>query len=474
MKRFQLTLVLIVVFFFTTTSFCQTYPGTLLNIAGGSFTMGNNNPPPMFNDQDPEHLVGIDDFKMGETEVPNAYYVVFLNDMASLGNLIIEEGIPGDWSSTPEEIANGHAWSIMADSTLSGLWAGEVLIKLSDIAGGGQHPLNRCWIELDTTSYTFSVVEGYENWPASWVSWYGAMMYADYYGVNLPTEAEWEYAARAGQQLEYPTNDGNLSYSQANYGTGFGGPSGETYLTPVGELYPPNPFGLYNMAGNVSEWCLDWYDADFYQTCVDSNYYLNPINDNIPEDVEVKVLRGGNHTYPGIFAMSSHRFDTPPFVTTDHMGFRVVTRSVSIDIGVEYQSDWNLVGLPLEVEDASYNLIFPESIEGTLYSFDDEYSLETSLIQGEGYWLRFESAGSTTITGALMYEITISLNEGWNLISGLSEDISIYSVLDPDSIIVSGTLYGFSAGYVETDMLVPGRGYWIRANNSGNITLTSE
>jgi len=207
---------------------------------------------------------------------------------------------------------------------------------------------------------------------------------------------------------------------------------------------------------------------------VDNNNYLNPINDNIPEDVEVKVLRGGNHTYPGIFAMSSHRFDTPPFVTTDHMGFRVVTRSVSIDIGVEYQSDWNLVGLPLEVEDASYNLIFPESIEGTLYSFDDGYILETSFTQGEGYWLRFESAGSTTITGTPVIELTISLNEGWNLISGLSGDISIYSVLDPDSIIVSGTLYGFSGGYVETDMFVPGRGYWIRANNSGNIILTSE
>ena len=310
-----------------TISFCQTYPGTMIDIPGGTFIMGNNNQPPMFNDQDPEHAVTVDDFKMGETEVPNAFYVVFLNDMASLGNLIIEEGIPGDWSSTPEEIANGHAWSIMADSTLSGLWAGEVLIKLSDIAGGGQHPLNRCWIELDTTSYTFSVVEGYENWPASWVSWYGAMMYADYYGVNLPTEAEWEYAARAGQQLEYPTNDGNLSHSQANYGTGFGGPSGETYLTPVGELYPPNPFGLYNMAGNVSEWCLDWYDADFYQIIIDSNYCCNPINNNVPDGIDVKVLRGGNYTYPGAFAMSSHRFDTPPFVTTDHMGFRVVIRA---------------------------------------------------------------------------------------------------------------------------------------------------
>ena len=47
--------------------------------------------------------------------------------------------------------------------------------------------------------------------------------------IRLPSSSEWEYAARAGQQLEYPTNDGYLSYSQANYGTGFGGPSGETY-----------------------------------------------------------------------------------------------------------------------------------------------------------------------------------------------------------------------------------------------------
>ena len=333
----QFTLSSIIFFFLLGNAFCQTYPGTMINISGGTFTMGNNNQPFMFDDQGPEHLVTINDFILGETEVSNANYVIFLNDMASLGNLMAEEGVPGDWSSDSTEIANGHAWSILADSTLSGLWAGKVLIKLSDIAGGGQHFLNRCWIELDTTSYIFSIVEGYENWPASWVNWYGAMMYADYYGLSLPTEAEWEYAARAGQQLEYPTNDGNLSYSQANYGTGFGGPSGETYLSPVGELFPPNPFGLYNMTGNVSEWCLDWYDANFYQTCIDYDYYLNPFNDNIPEDVEVKVLRGGSHTYPGSFAMSSHRFDTPPFVTTDHMGFRVALRTQELNSKKELQ-----------------------------------------------------------------------------------------------------------------------------------------
>jgi formylglycine-generating enzyme required for sulfatase activity len=273
---------------------------------------------------------------MGETEVTNVDYVVFLNEMASLGNLFVEEGTPGDWSSDSIEISNGHAWSILADSALLGEWSGQVLIKLSNIAGGGQDPLNRCWIEWDSTSNIYSVVPGYENWPVAWVNWYGAMMYADYYNVSLPTEAEWEYAARAGQQLEYPTNNGYLSHSQANYGS-FGSTSDPNYLpylSAVGELFQPNPFGLFNMTGNVSEWCLDWYDPDFYQISVDSNYCCNPINNNVPVSIAVKVLRGGNYTYPGAFAMSSHRFDTPPFVTTDHMGFRVVIRE-QLDAKIE-------------------------------------------------------------------------------------------------------------------------------------------
>ena len=186
MKR---TLILILIISSIKISISQNYPGTMINIPGGTFIMGNNNQPQMFDDQDPEHSVTIDAFKMGETEVSNSHYVFFLNDMASLGNLMIEEGVAGDWSSDSTEIANGHAWSIIADSILSGVWVGKVLIKLSNIAGGGQNPLNRCWIELDTTSNTFTVIEDYVNWPASWVSWYGAMMYADYYGITLPSES---------------------------------------------------------------------------------------------------------------------------------------------------------------------------------------------------------------------------------------------------------------------------------------------
>ena len=142
---------------------------------------------------------------------------------------------------------------------------------------------------------------------------------------------------------------------------------------------------------------------------------------------------------------------------------------------VLYNTGWNIVGLPLDVEDASYSILFPESIEGTLYSFNGAYDPATNLINGEGYWLRFNEAGSTTISGTPINELTISLNEGWNLISGISTPLDITEIQDPDGIMISGTVYGFSSGsYSNEEIIEPGKGYWIRANSSGSIILISE
>ena len=140
---------------------------------------------------------------------------------------------------------------------------------------------------------------------------------------------------------------------------------------------------------------------------------------------------------------------------------------------VPYSSGWNIVGLPLDVDDASYSILFPESIEGTLYSFNGGYNLATSLIQSEGYWLRFSNDGNTTITGNIINELTISLSEGWNLITGLSTSFNISNIQDPDGIIIAGTVYGFiTEGYSSAEIIEPGKGYWIRANNPGSITLS--
>ena len=202
----------------------------------------------------------------------------------------------------------------------------------------------------------------------------------------------------------------------------------------------------------------------------------NQLTGEIPETIcNLSINWGvvddwGNNTF--------HIFNNqlcPPYPSCieEYVGYQDTTNCNQGSVTVDYQSGWNLVGLPLEVEDASYSNLFPESINGTLYSFGEGYILESTLVHGEGYWLRFENTGSTTIDGTPINELTISLNEDWNLVSGLSEDISIYSVSDPDSIIIPGTLYGFNEGYVETDILVPGEGYWLRAFEAGEITLSS-
>ena len=113
-----------------------------------------------------------------------------------------------------------------------------------------------------------------------------------------------------------------------------------------------------------------------------------------------------------------------------------------------------------------------ETIENTLFFFDDAYIPDTIMTEGEGYWLRFESEGAVTIMGNPISELSINLSEGWNLISGISEEVSMNAISDPEGIIVPGTLYGFNGGYVEMDMIVPGKGYWIRANSLGSIILT--
>jgi len=130
--------------------------------------------------------------------------------------------------------------------------------------------------------------------------------------VRLPAEAEWEYACRAGSRTRFCFGD---SDSQLGEYAWYGGNSGRK-THPVGQKRP-NPWGLYDMHGNVWEWCLDWYDSDYYE---DSP----PADPRGPSDGTSRVLRGGAWGNSPRGCHSAHRFASTPTFTGSYLGFRVV------------------------------------------------------------------------------------------------------------------------------------------------------
>ena len=154
------------------------------------------------------------------------------------------------------------------------------------------------------------------------------------------------------------------------------------------------------------------------------------------------------------------------------LSYTLATDRDICEISVENQDGWNLVGLPVYVSDDNYQSVFPGSIENTLFSFSDgTYTSEDELILGEGYWLRFSEDQSDTLIGECIDGFTVSLLEGWNLISVVSHPVSVDDIIDTDGIIVDGTVFGFSGGYYEPTIIEPGEGYWVRCYNEGEIII---
>ena len=148
--------------------------------------------------------------------------------------------------------------------------------------------------------------------------------------------------------------------------------------------------------------------------------------------------------------------------------------SGQMSIVVEHQEGWNLVGLPLDIEHDHYSEIFPGADENTLFAFDVVYVQVDNMEPGEGYWLRFPDETETTLTGIILSYGFLGLNEGWNIISIFSDTVYVEDIIDNDGIIVPGSWYGFAEGFYNTNVLIPGHAYWVRAIADGWVILPSQ
>jgi len=302
-------------------------------IPAGSFMMGGDSKwgrP----DEFPHHPVTLSSFYMDKHEVTNAQFRAFVK---ATGYVTTAELKP-DWNEIKKQVPPGTPKP--ADS---------LLVAASLVFTKTDHPvpLNNpavWWRWVPGADWRHpqgpgSSIEGKDKFPVVQVSWQDAAAYAKWAGKRLPIEAEWEYAARGGQKdAIYPwgTELVNQGKPKANTWDGHfpnqnSAKDGYRLTAPV-EQFAPNGYGLYDMAGNVWEWCNDWYRSDYYQTCLDKGIVDNPQGpaDSYDPDepyARKKVTRGGsflcNDQYCSGFRVSA-RMKTTWDTSLNHTGFRCV------------------------------------------------------------------------------------------------------------------------------------------------------
>lgn len=301
-------------------------------IPEGTYTMGavDDKGRP---DEYPPHVVSVSAFYMAAHEVTNADFRAFVQ--ATGYQTVAERDV--DWEVMKNQVAPGtpkpHDSLLLAGSLVFSPPNHEV--DLSDFTQWWSWKTGADWQHPQGPG---SNIEGKDDHPVTQVCWFDAVAYCEWVGGRLPTEAEWEWAARAGRQdAIYSWGNEFVEDGEAKANSWQGGfpydnlaTDGFSTTAPVGS-FEPNPWGLYDMSGNVWEWCSDYYRADEYarhhnDTLFDPKGPKQSYDPRDPYDKK-RVQRGGsflcNEEYCASYRISA-RMPGAPDTGMPHLGFRVV------------------------------------------------------------------------------------------------------------------------------------------------------
>ncbi|MFN7733969.1 MAG: formylglycine-generating enzyme family protein [Pirellula sp.] len=316
-------------------------PEGMVWIPGGEFSMGGDHRseslcglPGITNDAVPIHRVYVDGFWMDTTEVTNAEFRRFVE---ATGYVTVAEIAP-----TAEEFPTAPPENLIAGSTV--FRATEVQVPLNNYLQWWSYVPKADWRHPLGPD---SSIEGKDDHPVVQVCYEDAVAYARWAGKRLPTEAEWEFAARGGQagQLYAWGNDikrdgkyqGNIYQGRFPVEGGDTGLDGFVGIAPV-KQFAPNPFGLYDMGGNVWEWVSDWYRDDYYARLhAAGTVARNPQGPDVPldpmePDQKKRVHRGGSFLCSDLYCtryMVGTRGKGEVRTASNHVGIRCVKDEAS-------------------------------------------------------------------------------------------------------------------------------------------------
>lgn len=311
-------------------------PDGMLWIPKGTFIQGAVPQDQMaMQHEKPQHPVTVDGFFMDITEVTNAQFTKFVEETGYI--TVAEREI--DWEDMKKQLPEGTAKP--HDSILQ---PGSLLFKKTKTSVPNLYDFSQWWRWSIGTNWRHpngpnSDLEGKDNHPVVHVCFEDALAYCKWAGRRLPTEAEWEYAARGNQKnTTYLWGDDRSQLSKRANSWEGEFPVNNTLedgferTAPV-KTYPSNDFGLYDMAGNVWEMTTDWYNIDYYQQLANTNATaINPkgadkaYNPNNPY-LKEKVIKGGSFLCSDSYCSSyrvSARMGTSMDSSAEHVGFRTV------------------------------------------------------------------------------------------------------------------------------------------------------